>query len=186
MVSISAVHASQELAGPTSSHRDLSDGFRRTRISRASPRRCRLRWPVWELDAVSLKLGHMCRVRLSLCDPRQPQVPPGSVPGESQPSRDGLHGSATSQDEARTGSGPQQASHSKQQLCRRCHHHPHFIDKEPSPERVMRKQQGPRGRTIGGWGSGMWGWMRGSRRELRTGKPHEPRERSGVNSGIQP
>lgn len=40
----------------------------------------------------------------SLCDPRQPQVPPGSVSGESQPSRAGLHGSAAGQDEARTGS----------------------------------------------------------------------------------
>jgi hypothetical protein len=30
---------------PTSSYRDLSDGFRRTRVSRVSPRWCRLRWP---------------------------------------------------------------------------------------------------------------------------------------------
>lgn len=72
MVSVSAAHAPQELAGPTSSHRDLSDGFRRTRISRASPRRCRLRWPVWELDPVSLELGHVRRVGLSGVKPCLP------------------------------------------------------------------------------------------------------------------
>lgn len=51
----------------TSSHRDLSDGFRRTRVSRVSPRWCKLRWPARKLGTVSLGLGHVYRARLSRC-----------------------------------------------------------------------------------------------------------------------
>lgn len=63
---------------PTSSHRDLSDGFRRTRVSRVSPRWCRLRWPVGELGAVSLGLGSVCGARLSWGQTLPPCVTPGS------------------------------------------------------------------------------------------------------------
>lgn len=63
---------------PTSSHRDLSDGFRRTRVSRVSPRWCRLRWPVGELGAVSLGLGSVCGARMSWSRTLPPCVTPGS------------------------------------------------------------------------------------------------------------
>ena len=56
----------RSLPFPTSSHRDLSDGFRRTSVSRVSPRWCRLRWPVGEPGPLSLGLSHM----------RQGQIPP--------------------------------------------------------------------------------------------------------------
>lgn len=69
----------RSLPFPTSSHRDLSDGFRRTSVSRVSPRWCRLRWPVGEPGPFEFRAERHAPGSnpTSLGDPRWPGATPG-------------------------------------------------------------------------------------------------------------